>query len=150
MSKKSISFILLFLFCSTLSIIAQEAPQKSELHKQAESIDIKKDAAQARSLYLRAFSDYSNKGDAAQAVECAVKATQLYYRVFCMPVPQNFQIGSMTIPVQNQKIHQQHITDILSPSLTKTKIQRGFLLLFFHLIISIQCDLALAVLSVVF
>lgn len=80
MSKKSISFILLFLFCSTLSIIAQEASQKSELHKQAESIDIKKDAAQARSLYLRAFSDYSNKGDAAQAVECAVKATQLYYR----------------------------------------------------------------------
>ena len=80
MSKKSISFILLFLFCSTLSIIAQETSQKSELHKQAESIDIKKDAAQARSLYLRAFSDYSNKGDAAQAVECAVKATQLYYR----------------------------------------------------------------------
>ena len=80
MSKKSISFILLFLFCSTLSIIAQETSQKSELHKQAESIDIKKDAAQARSLYLRAFSDYFNKGDAAQAVECAVKATQLYYR----------------------------------------------------------------------
>ena len=57
----------------------QEAA-KSELQQRAEAVDTKKSIGSARSLYIQAFSDYANKGQISQSVECAVKATALYYR----------------------------------------------------------------------
>ena len=78
MNKKVfIFFINLFLCCAFVS--AQEA-QKSDLQKRAEAVDPKKNIASARSLYIQAFSDYANKGQIRQGVECAVKATALYYK----------------------------------------------------------------------
>lgn len=64
------------LFCCTM-INAQEA--KSELHQRAEAVDPKEHLAQARSLYIHAFNDYANKGQIKLGVECAMKATPLYY-----------------------------------------------------------------------
>ena len=78
MSKKV--FVLLFsvLFCSSF-VNAQESA-KSELEQKAEAIDPKKNIAGARSMYIHAFNDYYNKGQIHKGVECAVKATALYYR----------------------------------------------------------------------
>ena len=59
--------------------MAQEG-QKSDLQKRAEATDPAQNIAQARSLYIHAFNDYYNKGQIAQGVECAVKATALYYK----------------------------------------------------------------------
>ena len=66
------------LFCAS-SLMAQEG-QKSDLQKRAEATDPAQNIAQARSLYIHAFNDYYNKGQIAQGVECAVKATALYYK----------------------------------------------------------------------
>ncbi|SEW26550.1 Histidine kinase-, DNA gyrase B-, and HSP90-like ATPase [Prevotella sp. khp7] len=78
MNKKI--FVLLFnlLFCGGF-VNAQEV-QKSDLEKRAEAIDPKQNIASARSLYIHAFNDYYNKGQIGQGVECAVKATALYYK----------------------------------------------------------------------
>lgn len=72
-------FVLIILFSLLISgtICAQEI---SELQKQAEAVDPAKEVAKARSLYLRAFYDYTKKGQTKQGVECAVKATSLYYK----------------------------------------------------------------------
>ena len=74
--KKIYLFVISMLFCCTM-INAQEA--KSELHQRAEAVDPKENIAQARSLYIHAFNDYANKGQIKLGVECAMKATPLYY-----------------------------------------------------------------------
>lgn len=76
MIKKFYLLVLSLLFCCTI-VTAQEA--KSELQQRAEAVDPKEDIAKARSLYIHAFNDYANKGRIKQGVECAMKATPLYY-----------------------------------------------------------------------
>ena len=78
MNKKVLFFLLNLFFCCAF-VSAQEA-QKSDLQKRAEAVDPKKNIASARSLYIHAFNDYANKGQIRQGVECAVKATALYYK----------------------------------------------------------------------
>ncbi len=78
MDKKVLFFLFSLLFFGTFAG-AQEA-QKSDLHKRAEAVDPKQHIASARSLYIHAFNDYYNKGQIRQGVECAVKATALYYK----------------------------------------------------------------------
>ena len=72
-----ILFVNLLFCCVTLS--AQDA-EKSDLQKRAESIDPKENIASARSTFIHAFNDYANQGKIQQAVECAAKATALYYK----------------------------------------------------------------------
>ena len=76
-TMKKVAFILIcLLFCCTM-VSAQE---KSELQKQAEAIAPGQNNAQARSLYIRAFNEYVNKGQTRQGVECGVKGVALYYK----------------------------------------------------------------------
>ena len=77
--KKKI-FLLLMCLCFCYSLASAEETQKSELHKRAEAIDPKQNIASARSQFINAFNDYANKGQARLGVECAVKATALYYK----------------------------------------------------------------------
>ena len=77
--NKKVFLLLLSLFFSCTFVCAQEA-QKSDLQKRAEGVDPQQDIAKARSLYIHAFNDYYNKGQIRQGVECAVKATALYYK----------------------------------------------------------------------
>jgi signal transduction histidine kinase len=67
-------FVSLLLCCVTLHA------QKSELQQRAEAEDAKQSVAGARSLYIRAFSDYANQGKIRQGAECAARATALYYK----------------------------------------------------------------------
>ncbi len=78
MNRKLFILLLTLLTCIT-TVQAQEA-QKSDLQKRAEAIDPKQDIAKARSLYIHAFNDYANRGLTQLGVECAVKATALYYK----------------------------------------------------------------------
>ena len=78
MDKKILIFLFSLLFCCTFAS-AQEV-QKSDLQKRAEAVDPKQNIASARSLYIHAFNDYYNKGQIGQGVECAIKATALYYK----------------------------------------------------------------------
>ena len=68
-------FMLVF-FCCTVG--AQETV-KSELQERAEKEAGEGRKVNARSLYIRAFEDYAQKGQTAQGVECGTKATALYY-----------------------------------------------------------------------
>ncbi len=77
MNKKVLVFYLSLLFCGT---VCAEEVQKSELQQRAEAVDVKQNISSARSLYIHAFSDYINKGQTRQGIECAVKATALYYK----------------------------------------------------------------------
>ena len=77
MNKKVLVFYLGLLFCGT---VCAEEVQKSELQQRAEAVDVKQNIASARSLYIQAFGDYVKKGQTRQGIECAVKATALYYR----------------------------------------------------------------------
>lgn len=77
MNRKVFILLLSLLFSSAVS--AQEA-QKSDLHKRAEAVNPKEHIATARSLFIHAFNDYANKGQTAPGVECATKATALYYK----------------------------------------------------------------------
>lgn len=54
--------------------------QKSELHQRAEVEDAKHNIANARSLYIRSFESYVDKGKMDDGVTCGVKATGLYYK----------------------------------------------------------------------
>ena len=74
--RKVLILLLNMLFCCGI-VGAQE---KSDLQKRAEAIDPKQNIAAARSLFIHAFNDYYNKGQIGQGVECAVKATALYYK----------------------------------------------------------------------
>ena len=76
MNKKVIILFFCLLFCGS-DIFAQE---KSDLQKRAEAVDPGKNIATARSLFIHAFNDYANKGQVRQGVECATKATALYYK----------------------------------------------------------------------
>jgi hypothetical protein len=72
-------FSLLFTILFCCSINAQETT-KSELQQKAEAADQNKNVPQARSFYIHAFNDYTNKGQTSLGVECATKATALYYK----------------------------------------------------------------------
>ena len=78
MMKKKVFILFLGLFLCCVASHAQD-DLKSELHKRAEAIDAKKNVASARSMYIHAFNDYYNRGLIQKGVECAVKATSLYY-----------------------------------------------------------------------
>ena len=78
MMKKVLFLFVNLLFCCTF-VCAQEV-KKSDLQQRAEAVDPQKNIASARSLYIHAFNDYANKGQVRQGVECAVKATALYYK----------------------------------------------------------------------
>ena len=76
---KLISFLFVsMLFCSATALA--EDVKKSQLHQQAESIDVKENIAKALSTYIHAFNDYANRGEMKLATECAAKATALYYQ----------------------------------------------------------------------
>ncbi|MBR6121018.1 MAG: sensor histidine kinase [Prevotella sp.] len=79
MKRKAVLLLFSLLFCCGF-ITAQEEQQKSSLHKRAEATDPSQNIAQARSLYIHAFNDYANRGMVPLGVECAVKATALYYK----------------------------------------------------------------------
>ena len=76
--KKVLFLFVNLIFCCTF-VSAQEV-KKSDLQQRAEAVDPQKNIASARSLYIQAFNDYVNKGQVRQGVECAVKATALYYK----------------------------------------------------------------------
>jgi signal transduction histidine kinase len=76
---KKVSILLLSLLFSFITGNAQQQ-EKSDLQKRAEAVDPKQDIAKARSLYIHAFNDYANNGKVDLGVECAVKATALYYK----------------------------------------------------------------------
>ena len=78
MNKKL--FILLFTMLLGYGSIHAQEEQKSDLHKRAEAVDPQQNIALARSTYIHAFNDYANKGNTKLGVECAVKATPLYYK----------------------------------------------------------------------
>ena len=76
---KKVLFLFVNLLVCCAFVQAQEV-QKSELQQKAEAVDPQKHIASARSLYIHAFNDYVNKGQIRQGVECAIKATALYYK----------------------------------------------------------------------
>ena len=76
---KKVLFLFVNLFVCCAFVQAQEV-QKSELQQKAEAVDPQEHIASARSLYIHAFNDYVNKGQVRQGVECAIKATALYYK----------------------------------------------------------------------
>lgn len=76
---RKVLFLLASLLFVCIFVSAQEG-QKNELQQHAEEEMDKGKFINARSLYIRAFEDYSNKGQMKQGVECGVKATSLYYK----------------------------------------------------------------------
>ena len=80
MKRKVFILFLNLLFCYAVAN-AQET-QKSDLQQRAETAakEEKGSIATARYLYIRSFEDYVNKGQIQQGVECAVKATAMYYK----------------------------------------------------------------------
>ena len=79
MNRKIVLMMICLLF-SCAFIHAQEEQQKSDLEKRAEAVDPKEHIAQARSLFIHAFNDYANRGRLRRGVECAVRASALYYK----------------------------------------------------------------------
>ena len=81
MNKKVFILVLNLLFFSMgISAQGEQQVEKSNLHQRAEAEDAKDNIANARSLYIRAFEDYANKGQIQQAVECGARGTALYYK----------------------------------------------------------------------
>ena len=78
MNKRIFILLLNVMLCGLLANAQEEAQQKS-LQQRAEAEAAKGHVANARSLYINAFNDYSNKGMLKEAVECGTKATALYY-----------------------------------------------------------------------
>ena len=76
MNKKVFIFVMSVLM-SCVSVCAQ---QKSDLQQRAEQEAAKGMSISARALWIQAYKDYVGKGQLAQGVECALKATPLYYR----------------------------------------------------------------------
>ena len=71
--------IILVFFCGCCVMAEAQDEQKSALQQQAESAKEKGSVATSRYSYIRAYEDYLNKGKNKQALECAAKATALYY-----------------------------------------------------------------------
>ncbi len=72
--------LLLLILCLAPCWVCAEAEQVSDLQQQAEA-DIKKgNPVGARYLYIKAYKDYAAKKQTKEAVECGVKATDLYCR----------------------------------------------------------------------
>ena len=78
MNKKVLILFVNLLFCF-VAMSAQEV-QKSNLQQRAETEEEKNNISDARSLYIRAFEDYTNKGQIQQATECGTRATALYHK----------------------------------------------------------------------
>ena len=80
MNKKIFVIILSLLVC-TIPVSAQQV-EKSSFHQRADEASAKgpESIAMARSLYIRSFEDYANKGKMRQSVECGVKGVELYYK----------------------------------------------------------------------
>jgi signal transduction histidine kinase len=70
---------MLSLLVSWTMVSAQQS-EKSELQQRAEEEASKGKIPNARSLYIKAWADYANKGQTRKGVECGVKATALYYK----------------------------------------------------------------------
>lgn len=78
MNKKVVILLLSLLVCC--GFVSAQDVKKSELQQRAEAVDVKENIASARFLFIRAFEDYVGKGQLRQAVECAAKASALYYK----------------------------------------------------------------------
>lgn len=76
------TFILFVLLISWLCppLYAQAENQAKALKQQAEESLAKKEYTQARSLFLKAYQAYANKGDYTQAAECGIQTCNLYHR----------------------------------------------------------------------
>ena len=61
-------------------VVCAAEVQKSELQQKAEAAEKEGSVATTRYMYIRAFEEYAGKGQMAQGVECAAKATALYYK----------------------------------------------------------------------
>ena len=74
MMKKLLSILICLLSCSVFAMA-----QKSESQQRAEAEEANQKYITARFFYVNAFDDYAAKGQTRQGVECATKATALYY-----------------------------------------------------------------------
>ncbi len=80
MTKMKKIFVLLMMLSSTLVAAVAQESEKSALQQQAEAAGEKDNVALSRYSYVRAYEDYMNKGRSKQAMECASKATALWYK----------------------------------------------------------------------
>ena len=78
MKRKIIILLLNLVFCC--AVVSAQDNQKSDLQQRAESEYAKNQAVSARSLFIQAFNDYTNKAQMRQGVECGVKAAALYHK----------------------------------------------------------------------
>lgn len=80
MMKRKFLFLFINLLFGCVIVCAQDA-KKSELHQRAEEAAANsKGVGTARYLYIRAYEDYVGKGQLRPGIECAVKATAMYYK----------------------------------------------------------------------
>ena len=99
-------------FCGCCIMAGAQDEQKSALQKQAEAAKEKGSVATSRYTYIRAYEDYLKKGQNKQALECAAKATALYYTEnlyqeafdFLRNVDQNIQSLSLA-PSEKATLH---------------------------------------------
>lgn len=75
---KRVLFLFWSLLCCCIIAGAQDL-KKSDLQQRAETEYANKHVATARSLYIKAYADYLERGLMSQGVECGVKATSLFY-----------------------------------------------------------------------
>ena len=78
MNKNRFYLLICMLFCCMI-MSAQES-KKSDLHQRAENEDANHNVPAARSLYIHSYNDYASRGQVKAAIECADKATALYYK----------------------------------------------------------------------
>ena len=78
MNRKRTIFIVSLLF--SFFVVSAQQIEKSSLQQRAETEDANHNVPGARSLYIHSFNDYASKGQVKPAIECAVKATALYYK----------------------------------------------------------------------
>ena len=74
MMRRTLSTVICLLFCCVFAMA-----QKSELQQRAEAEEANQKFITARFFYVNAFNDYASKGQIKPCVECATKATALYY-----------------------------------------------------------------------
>lgn len=76
--RRKLLFLFVTLFCGCFYAYAQQT-ELSDLHQRALAEDAKGNLVNARYMFIRAFEDYSDKGQTELGVKCAVRATALYY-----------------------------------------------------------------------